>query len=117
MPDEASPSNPAVDLTQPSQAQAISIDISAMTTYYANFFRVTGTPEELIFEFGVNAEHGQKAITQPIKLSHRLVLNFFTAKKLLGTLYYAVNRHESMFGPIETDVQKRLRTAAPPAQQ
>jgi hypothetical protein len=115
MADEAGTPHPAVEMPQPSQTP-ISVDVSALSTIYANFFRVTGTPEELILDFGLNAEHGQKAITQPIKLSHRLVLNFFTAKKLLGTLYYAVNRHEAMFGPVETDIQKRLRPT-PPAQQ
>jgi hypothetical protein len=114
MANEAGTPQPAVDLPQPSQTP-INVDVSSLSTVYANFFRVTGTPEELILDFGLNAEHGQKTITQPIKLSHRLVLNFSTAKKLLGTLYYAVNRHETMFGPVETDIQKRLRT--PPAQQ
>jgi hypothetical protein len=114
MADPAGMPNPSIEVPQPSQQQ-ISVDISNMSTVYANFFRVTGMPEELILDFGMMGETGPK-LTQPIKLTNRLVLNFFTAKKLLGTLYYAVNRHESMFGPIETDVQKRLRTPQPPAQ-
>jgi hypothetical protein len=111
MADPTIASNPVVDA--PQAQQQISVDISGMSTYYANFFRATGTPEEMLLDFGIFAEHGQKTITQPIKVSHRLVLSFFTAKKLLGTLYHAVNRYESMFGPVETDVQKRLRTPSP----
>jgi hypothetical protein len=92
------------------QQIAINIDVSALSSAYANFYRVMGTPEELILDFGLNVEHGQRQLTQPIKLTHRIVLNFYTAKKLLGTLYQAVNRHESLFGVIETDFNRRIRT-------
>jgi hypothetical protein len=93
-----------------SQQIAINVDLSALSSTYANFYRVMGTPEELILDFGLNVEHGQRNLTQPIKLTHRIVLNFYTAKKLLGTLYQAVNRHESLFGAIETDFNRRIRT-------
>src|SRR5271169_1875108 len=92
------------------QQIAINVDISGLSSTYANFYRVMGTPEELILDFGLNVEHGQRNLTQPIKLSQRVVLNFSTAKKLLGTLYQAVNRHESLFGVIETDFNRRIRT-------
>jgi hypothetical protein len=91
------------------QQIAINVDVSALTSAYANFYRVMGTPEELILDFGLNVEHGQRQLTQPIKLTHRITLNFYTAKKLLGTLYQAVNRHESLFGVIETDFNRRIR--------
>jgi hypothetical protein len=92
------------------QQIAINVDLSALSSTYANFYRVMGTPEELILDFGLNVEHGQRNLTQPIKLTHRITLNFYTAKKLLGTLYQAVNRHEALFGTIETDFNRRIRT-------
>jgi hypothetical protein len=94
----------------------INIDVSNLSSTYANFYRVMGTPEELILDFGLNPEHGQRNLTLPIKLTHRIVKNFFTAKKLLGTLYQAVNRHESVFGPVETDINRRSRTPPTPPQ-
>jgi hypothetical protein len=43
--------------------------------------------------------------TEPIKLSTRLVMNFYTAKRLLNALQFAVQRHESFFGVVEVDLE------------
>jgi hypothetical protein len=87
------------------------VDASQLSTVYANFCRVTGTPEELVLDFGLNT---QMAPTpgEPIKLTHRLVMNFYTAKRLLAALHMAVQQHESVYGALEVDVQKRARGAA-----
>jgi hypothetical protein len=37
------------------------------------------------------------------------VLNFYTAKRLLQALHVSVQRHENVFGRIETDIQKRMQ--------
>src|SRR5438270_10969034 len=76
----------------PAEAQQvpINVDIIDLRTIYANFYRVMGTPEELILDFGLNVEHGQRNLTQPIKLSHRIVLTVYTEKMLLWTIYQAV---------------------------
>jgi hypothetical protein len=90
------------------QAPQFTVDTSGMSSSYTNWYRVTGTPEELVIDFGLNPQMGQ-APTEPIKLTHRLVMNFYTAKRLLGALQFAVQRHESFFGVLEVDVQKRVR--------
>jgi hypothetical protein len=92
----------------PQAPPQLSVDTSAMASSYTNWYRVTGTPEELIIDFGLNPQMGQ-AQTEPIKLTQRLVMNFYTAKRLLGALQFAVQRHESFFGVLEVDVQKRVR--------
>lgn len=95
----------------PQQAAApvqIAVDAEGMSSTYTNWYRVTGTPEELILDFGLNPEHGQMP-SQPIKLNHRLVMSFYTAKRLLSHLQFAVGRHESFFGVLEIDFQKRIR--------
>ena len=84
----------------------IQVDESSASTVYANFCRVNMTPEEIVMSFGLNT---QVQITEPIKTSHRLVMNFYTAKRLLNALQFAVQRHESFFGVVEVDVQKRVR--------
>ncbi len=91
--------------TAPVQFQ---VDTSGMSSTYTNWYRVTGTPEELILDFGLNPQMGQVP-TEPIKLANRLVMNFYTAKRLLGALQFAVQRHEQFFGVLEVDVQKRVR--------
>lgn len=78
---------------------------------YANFCRVTGSPEELIIDFGLNSQPlGGEA--QPINITQRIVVNFFTAKRLLHALHISVKRHEDIFGVLETDVQKRVQPSA-----
>lgn len=74
---------------------------------YANFCRVTGSPEELIVDFGLNAQP-MGTSDQPVEITQRIVLNFYTAKRLLHALHVSVQRHEKVFGNIETDIQKRV---------
>jgi hypothetical protein len=93
--------------SRPAEPQAVPVDESHIVATYANFCRVTGTPEELIVDFGLNK---QVAGTSPetIQLTQRIIVNFFTAKRLAAALAMAVNRHEQAFGVLETDVQRRV---------
>jgi hypothetical protein len=95
---------------QPAQPQApqFTVDATGLLSTYTNWYRVTGTPEELVIDFGLNPQMGQVP-TEAIKLNTRLVMNFYTAKRLLNALQFAVQRHESFFGVVEVDVQKRVR--------
>ncbi len=84
----------------------VPVDESHIAATYANFCRVTGTPEELIVDFGLNKQVGGTA-PETIQLTQRLIANFFTAKRLAYALGHAVARHEQAFGTLEIDVQKR----------
>ena len=109
------PGAPAEAQPQPAQQAAqFSVDSSALSTAYANFCRVTGTPEELVLDFGLNTSM-TPVQNEPVKLTHRLVVNYFTAKRLLGALHMAVQQHENVYGVLETDIQKRVRQAGQPA--
>ncbi len=68
-----------------------------------NFCRVTGTPEEIILDFGLNIEPFKRSQV-PVKLNHRMVCNFYTAKRLLLALSMAIQKHERDFGALEIDV-------------
>src|SRR5262245_52900313 len=96
------------------QTIQIPVDAAGLLAAYANFFRVTGTPEELVLDFGLNTQQMTATGPETVKLSHRLVLSFYTAKRLLGALQWAVNRYENNFGVLETDFQKRMRTPTRP---
>jgi hypothetical protein len=85
-----------------------SVDSSHVSTAYANFCRVTGTPEELVLDFGLNTQMTPQP-TESVKLTHRLVVNFFTAKRLLQAFQMAVHQHENVYGVLEVDIQKRIR--------
>jgi hypothetical protein len=108
------PAAPAGQAAQhPQQQVQVQIDDSKATALYANFCRVTGTPEELIVDFGLNA-HPFGVPTQPIAITQRIVTNFFTAKRMLHALQLTIQRHEATFGVLETDVQKRVRPGTMP---
>jgi hypothetical protein len=99
---------------QPKQAEepakaTVEIDASGMRTTYTNFFRVTGNTDEVVLDLGFYSGVTVKNGTEPAKLTDRLVMNFFTAKKLQDVLKTVVVRHEDAFGEIETDPNKRLR--------
>jgi hypothetical protein len=91
---------------QPRQARVEVTDKNCISLY-ANFCRVTGTPEELILDFGLNAQPFGVP-TEPVEVKQRIVVNYFTAKRMLQALHMSVQRHEQAFGVLETDVQKRV---------
>ncbi|MBN1393907.1 MAG: DUF3467 domain-containing protein [Pirellulales bacterium] len=98
--------------TTPQQPQRVQVEIddSKVMALYANFCRVTGTPEELIIDFGLNPQpFGVPA--HPIPVTQRIITNFYTAKRMLHALQLTIQRHEAAFGVLETDVQKRVRQA------
>ncbi|NOZ41300.1 MAG: DUF3467 domain-containing protein [Planctomycetes bacterium] len=99
---------------QQQQGQRVEVNDSNATCSYANFCRVTGTPEELIIDFGLNSQPFGVP-TEPVQITQRVVTNYYTAKRMLHALHLSVQRHEQAFGPLETDVQKRV-VAQPKAQ-
>ncbi len=90
------------------QRVQVEIDDSKVMALYANFCRVTGTPEELIIDFGLNPQPFGMP-THPIPVTQRIITNFYTAKRMLHALGLTIQRHEATFGVLETDVQKRVR--------
>lgn len=100
--------------SQPAQQQPVQVQVNdehAVATY-ANFCRVTGSPEELIVDFGLNPQP-VGVPKDPIHVTQRVIMNFYTAKRLLAALQMSVQRHEAVFGMLETDIQKRLKIQQP----
>ncbi|MFZ4082501.1 MAG: DUF3467 domain-containing protein [Pirellula sp.] len=93
---------------QASQQVTVQVKDEDAIALYANFCRVTGSPEELIVDFGLNPQP-VGIPKDPIHVKQRIIMNFFTAKRLLAALQMSVQRHEQVFGVLETDIQKRLR--------
>ena len=101
---------------QQQRAQRVEVNDKNAVCLYANFCRVTGTPEELILDFGLNAQPFGMP-TEPVEVKQRIVTNYFTAKRMLQALHMSVQRHEQAFGVLETDVQKRVVGGNRPRQQ
>ena len=93
---------------QPQQMMQVEVDDAHVTASYANFCRVTGSPEELIIDFGLNPQPVGMP-KNPISVTQRVIVNYFTAKRLLHALSLSVQRHEAVFGVLETDIQKRVK--------
>lgn len=94
--------------TQAQQPVQVQVEDAGAVATYANFCRVTGSPEELIVDFGLNPQP-IGVPKDPIQVKQRIIVNFFTAKRLLAALQMSVARHESVFGVLETDINKRVR--------
>jgi hypothetical protein len=90
------PKAPAPAASSPSpeqqQRQPVAVDASKAHAAYSNFCRVTGTPEELIIDFGLNTQP-MGVPTEPIEISERIVMNYFTAADD-GGLAMSLQRHE-----------------------
>ena len=101
---DAPAEQPAAETARPQ----VRIDDSKVNACYANFCRVTGTPEELIVDFGINPQP-MGVPTEPIPVTQRIITNFYTAKRMAHALQMSIQRHEAAFGVLETDVQKRVQ--------
>jgi hypothetical protein len=102
---EREPENPPM---QPPQAMTteVVVDDSGTIPTYSNFCRVTATPEEVILDFGLNPQPFATG-RQEVKANLRIVMNFYTAKRLLTAMGMTIQRHEATFGAIELDVRRR----------
>ena len=97
---------------QTGQSQVrLRIDERNMRTSYANAFRTGETAEEIIMDFGLNStrpsteQQGQPEIV--FSANERIIMNYYSAKRLALTLGQIIQRYEQQFGPLEMDVSKR----------
>lgn len=90
------------------QVQEVMVNDANVHAGYANFCRVSSTPEELILDLGLNPTPYATGKVE-VRVTHRIILNHFTAKRLWSALSMALQRHEQAFGVLETDVRKRVR--------
>ena len=100
---------PAADAPPAQQAQqTVAVNDDNVVAGYANFCRVSSSPEELILDLGLNPQpYATGNVT--VEVSQRIILNHYTAKRLLSALSMALQRHEQAFGVLETDVRKRVK--------
>ena len=89
------------------------MDERNMRTSYANAFRTNGTAEEVMLDFGLNLINpATQKEDQPeiiFQVNERVILNYYSAKRLAITLSQLIRRHEQQFGELELDVAKRRK--------
>jgi hypothetical protein len=84
------------------------LDESRLSPCYANFCSVRRTIEEVILDFGLTTEFMGPS-KHPVVLEQRVVMSYFTAKRLMEALRVSLQQHESVFGSVELDARKRAQ--------
>jgi len=97
---------------QSQQTTEVVVNDTGTQPTYANFCRLTATPEEMILDFGLNMQPFATGL-QRVKASQRVVMNAYTTKRLLMAISATIQRHEQTFGVIELDVQRRVSMPQP----
>ena len=90
------------------------VDQRDMETSYANSFRPVTSTEELMLDFGVNQTfplnpEGDDGPNAEIvfNVSSRVILNYYTAKRLAMALGQIVGKYENEFGEIKLNAADR----------
>jgi hypothetical protein len=89
------------------QTVTVQVRDQKMETQYTNVFRMAGTHEELFVDFGINLQHHDQPNTVVLEFNQRMVMSFYSAKKLAVELSKVVNRYEQVYGPLQLDPRQR----------
>ncbi|HUS46889.1 MAG TPA: DUF3467 domain-containing protein [Phycisphaerae bacterium] len=91
----------------------VRVDERNMRTSYANAFRTNGTAEEVMLDFGLNltvpSAESQKQGEMLFQVTDRIVMNYYSAKRLAIAMGQVIRQHEQQFGELEFDVAKRRK--------
>lgn len=87
-------------------------DASSMGTSYANVVNVSSTREEVTLSFGTNVTlyTGQNEVT--VKLSDRIILSPFAAKRLMTLLNNVMGEYERRWGQLLIETPGETPSAA-----
>jgi hypothetical protein len=89
----------------------VRIDERNLQTGYVSGFRPMMTAEEVILDFGLNLIRPTGNKDNPAELifqaNNRLIMSYFSAKRLAMVLGQIVRRYEQQFGEIELNAAKR----------
>lgn len=93
------------------------VDHTGMNTTYANAFKTNATSEEVIIDLGLNmvvpnpqGQSGDIAGDILFQVNNRLILNYFTAKRLALSLGQLVRGYEEKFGELKLNVADRSKS-------
>ncbi len=92
------------------------VDQSNMSSSYANAFKTNATSEEVIVDFGLNmvvpnpqAQSSDVAGDILFQVNDRLILNYYTAKRLALSLGQIVRGYEEKFGELKLNAADRTK--------
>jgi len=82
--------------------QRIQIDDRGVNVESSDYWLITGTPEEVVFRFG-NTKHN---VGGPIKITNKVNVSYFTAKRLLAATAQTLKRYEEALAALDTGAGK-----------
>ena len=89
----------------------VRIDERNLQANYVSGFRPTMTAEEVILDFGLNLIRPTGNKEEPYEVvfqaSNRLIMSYFSAKRLAAALAQIMRRYEQQFGQVELNAAKR----------
>lgn len=104
MPDEKTAAKPANEIDQTTGAMPkVTWDDSSMRTSYANVCNVAGTREEVTLLFGTNQTGINPQQELKVRLTDRVILSPYAAKRLSLLLENVVKEYEKRFGKLPID--------------
>ena len=94
-------------------APRVKWDATGMSSSYANVVNVSSTREEVTLLFGTNVTlyTGQEEVT--VKLSDRIILSPYAAKRLMILLNNVMGEHEKRFGQLNLEARPPEPRPAP----
>jgi hypothetical protein len=92
-------------------------DARTLPTTYTNIYRASGSPEELILDFGLDAHRRTAEGGEAAVMLQRLVLSWGSAKRLAVMLRDLVQMHEKTHGVIALANPNRTANPPPPPPQ
>jgi predicted component of type VI protein secretion system len=96
---------------QPLPGQQVQVQIrdDKAKVVYSNVCRVGATPEEIFVDFAINLQNQETPGVAVMEVSTRVLMNFYSAKRLALALSQAVQQFESRFGTLELNPTRRLK--------
>jgi hypothetical protein len=86
-------------------------DDSDITNSYANVCNVSSSREEVVLVFGMNKAWEKGGTDIQVKLSNRVILSPFAAKRLSLLLNNVLQQYEERFGKLDVGVAPTAGTA------
>ncbi|MEN9359375.1 MAG: hypothetical protein RL095_910 [Verrucomicrobiota bacterium] len=89
------------------------VDQREMKSCYSNSFRPIASTEELLLDFGINQAmpvedgKGETAAEIVFEVDSRIIMNYYTAKRLALSLNQVVGQYEKQFGEIKLNAADR----------
>ncbi len=103
----------------PADAQRVDLKIqqTGVETTYVNSFKHHPTPEEFMLDLGINRLEPTGQPDRPVEVhfnvNTRLVMNYYTAKRLAAAIVGVVNRYEERFGELDLNANRPASFSQP----